>query len=304
MNIRDLEYFNALADMLSFTQVAHKFAVSQPTVSYAVKRLEEHYGCDLIVREASHRSISLTTEGEILKAHAQYILDEFVTLDRAIDHAKNNRTHIGLPPIIRSKVFSKLLDEKEIIRFISTFHLVSGGSNELLSKLLSGKIDFSLLGSVNPLVHPNLQVKLLHQQEFFIFVSKENPLAKKKEISFEEAAEYPFILLEKGYTHMRAFQNLSEKSKKKPEVPFYFSDVQTIGQLVSSNIGITLMTEFPVFQEMEGLVKIPLVPEDKEIFYIQYAYLKSAMLNQEVQKLIRILDELSWEEEEGGVGIS
>lgn len=297
MNIRDLEYFNALAEMLSFTQVAHKFAVSQPTVSYAVKRLEEHYGCDLIVREASHRSISLTTEGEILKAHAQYILDEFVTLDRAIDHAKNNRTHIGLPPIIRSKVFSKLLDEKEIIRFISKFHLVSGGSNELLSKLLSGKIDFSLLGSVNPLVHPNLQVKLLHQQEFFIFVSKENPLAKKKEISFEEAAEYPFILLEKGYTHMRAFQNLSEKSKKKPEVPFYFSDVQTIGQLVSSNIGITLMTEFPVFQEMEGLVKIPLVPEDKEIFYIQYAYLKSAMLNQEVQKLVRILDELSWEDE-------
>lgn len=297
MNIRDLEYFNALADMLSFTQVAHKFAVSQPTVSYAVKRLEEHYGCDLIVREASHRSISLTTEGEILKAHAQYILDEFVTLDRAIDHAKNNRTHIGLPPIIRSKVFSKLLDEKEIIRFISKFHLVSGGSNELLSKLLSGKIDFSLLGSVNPLVHPNLQVKLLHQQEFFIFVSKENPLAGKKEISFEEAAEYPFILLEKGYTHMRAFQNLSEKSKKKPEVPFYFSDVQTIGQLVSSNIGITLMTEFPVFQEMEGLVKIPLVPEDKEIFYIQYAYLKSAMLNQEVRKLIRILDELYWEDE-------
>ncbi|MBE6170143.1 MULTISPECIES: LysR family transcriptional regulator [Enterococcus] len=297
MNIRDLEYFNALADMLSFTQVAHKFAVSQPTVSYAVKRLEEHYGCDLIAREASHRSISLTTEGEILKAHAQYILDEFVTLDRAIDHAKNNRTHIGLPPIIRSKVFSKLLDEKEIIRFISKFHLVSGGSNELLSKLLSGKIDFSLLGSVNPLVHPNLQVKLLHQQEFFIFVSKENPLAGKKEISFEEAAEYPFILLEKGYTHMRAFQNLSEKSKKKPEVPFYFSDVQTIGQLVSSNIGITLMTEFPVFQEMEGLMKIPLVPEDKEIFYIQYAYLKSALLNQEVQKLIRILDELSWEEE-------
>ncbi|WP_430599233.1 LysR family transcriptional regulator [Enterococcus sp. AZ079] len=297
MNIRDLEYFNALAEMLSFTQVAHKFAVSQPTVSYAIKRLEEHYGCDLIAREASHRSISLTTEGEILKAHAQYILDEFVTLDRAIDHAKNNRTHIGLPPIIRSKLFSKLLDEKEIIRFISKFHLVSGGSNELLSKLLSGKIDFSLLGSVNPLVHPNLQVKLLHQQEFFIFVSKENPLAGKKEISFEEAAEYPFILLEKGYTHMRAFQNLSEKSKKKPEVPFYFSDVQTIGQLVSSNIGITLMTEFPVFQEMEGLVKIPLVPEDKEIFYIQYAYLKSAMLNQEVQKLIRILDELSWEDE-------
>ncbi|WP_461197713.1 LysR family transcriptional regulator [Enterococcus sp. N249-2] len=298
MNIRDLEYFSALAELLSFTQVAHKFSVSQPTVSYAVKRLEEHYGCDLIAREASHRSIALTNEGEILKAHVRYILDEFVTLDRAIEHAKNNRTHIGFPPIIRSKVFSKLLDDKEIIRFISNFHLVSGGSNELFSKLLSGKIEFSLLGSVNPLVHPNLHVKLLHQQEFFIFASKDNPLAAQKEISFEQAAAYPFILLEKGYTHGLAFQNLAEKSSTKPEVQFYFSDVQTIGQLVRSNVGITLMTDFPAFQEMDGLVKIPLVPEDKEIFYIQYAYLKSAVLNQDVQKLMGILDGLSWTEEE------
>ena len=296
MNIRDLEYFSALADMLSFTQVAHKFNVSQPTVTYAIKRLEQHYDCDLIKREASHRSIALTNEGEILKAHTRYILDEFVTLERAIEHAKNNRTHIGFPPIIRSKVFSKLLDDKETIRFISNFHLVSGGSNELFSKLLSGKIDFSLLGSVNPIIHPNLNVKLLFQQEFFIFVSKDNPLADKKEISFEQAAQYPFILLEKGYTHGLAFQNLSEKLSKKPEVQFSFSDVQTIGQLVSSNIGITLMTDFPVFQEMDGLVKIPLVPEDKEIFYIQYAYLKSAVLNQDIQKLMDILDGLSWVE--------
>ncbi len=76
------------------------------------------------------------------------------------------------------------------------------GSNELLSKLLSGKIDFSLLGSVNPLVHPNLQVKLLHQQEFLSLCQKENPLAEK-EISFEEAAEYPFILLERLYPYAR-----------------------------------------------------------------------------------------------------
>ena len=138
-------------------------------------------------------------------------------------------------------------------------------------------------------------MKLLHQQEFLSLCQKKIHW-QKKEISFEEAAEYPFILLEKGYTHMRAFQNLSEKSKKKPEVPFIFRrpDDWPTGQFQYRHYpddGIS------VFQEMEGLVKIPLVPEDKEIFYIQYAYLKSAMLNQEVQKLIRILDELSWEDE-------
>ncbi|MFZ2811164.1 MAG: LysR family transcriptional regulator, partial [Lactococcus raffinolactis] len=40
MNLRDFEYFSFLGDMLSFTLVAKKFNVSQPSVSYAVKRLE------------------------------------------------------------------------------------------------------------------------------------------------------------------------------------------------------------------------------------------------------------------------
>lgn len=300
MNIRDFEYFNALGELLSFTQVAHQFNVSQPTISYAIKRLEQYYDCDLIKREASHRSILLTNEGAILKAHIENILNEFITVERAIEHSKKNRIHIGLPPIIRSRIFSQLLNEKGAISFISNFHLVSGGSNELLAKLLSGRLDFSLIGSVNPLQHPDLSVKLIHQQEFFIFVSKDNPLAKKAEISFEEALEYPFILLEEGYTHMKAFQNLNEKYKKKAQILFYFSDVQTIGQLVKSNIGITLMTDFPYFQDMEGLVKIPLIAKDKEIFYIQYAFLKKAVLGNDLKKLIEILDTISETENREG----
>ncbi|MBS7577959.1 MULTISPECIES: LysR family transcriptional regulator [unclassified Enterococcus] len=293
MNIRDFEYFNALGDLLSFTQVANQFNVSQPTISYAIKRLEQYYGCDLIKREASHRSILLTNEGAILKVHIENILNEFITVERAIEHSKKNKIHIGFPPIIRSRIFSQLLNERGALSFIANFHLVSGGSNKLLAQLLSGRLDFSLIGSVTPLQHPDLSVKLIQQQEFFIFVSKDNPLAKKNEISFEETLDYPFILLEEGNTHMKAFQKLNEKYKKKAQILFYFSDVQTIGQLVKSNIGITLMTDFPYFQDIEGLIKIPLVPQDKEIFYIQYAFLKQAVLSDDLSKLINILDKIA-----------
>lgn len=293
MNLRDFEYFNALADLLSYTQVAHQFDVSQPTISYAVKRLEQHYDCDLIKKDPSHRTVQLTREGAILKAHIHHILDEFVAVERAIEHAKKKQVHVGFPPIIRARILSKLLREKEAVNFISNFDLISGGSNELLSKLLSGRLDFSLIGSVTPLVHPNLTVQLLYQREFYIFASKDNPLSQKSEISFEEAADYPFILLEEGFVHAKAFQRLNDKYDKKAQTLLHFSDVQTIGQLVKSNIGITLMTDFIPFRDMENLVKIPLVAKDKEIFYVQYAHLKTAVLNEDLQQLVVMLNKLS-----------
>ncbi|MGO3616833.1 MAG: LysR substrate-binding domain-containing protein, partial [Pseudolactococcus laudensis] len=182
------------------------------------------------------------------------------------------------------------------LRWLTSFYnlgLISGGSNELLSKLLSGRLDFSLIGSVTPLVHPNLTVQLLYQREFYIFASKDNPLSQKSEISFEEAADYPFILLEEGFVHAKAFQRLNDKYDKKAQTLLHFSDVQTIGQLVKSNIGITLMTDFIPFRDMENLVKIPLVAKDKEIFYVQYAHLKTAVLNEDLQQLVVMLDKLS-----------
>ena len=66
MNTRDLEYFHKLAELTSFTMVAEFFGVSQPTITYAVKRLEEAYHCDLVIKDRSHRSVTLTAEGEIL----------------------------------------------------------------------------------------------------------------------------------------------------------------------------------------------------------------------------------------------
>lgn len=125
-------------------------------------------------------------------------------------------------PIIRAKILAQLLNDKEAISFLSKFDLVSGGSEELLAKLISGSIDFSLIGSIAPLMHPNLFVKLLYQREFYIFVSKDNPLASRQEISFKEALDYPFILLDESFVHMEAFQNLNEKYKKKQKFSLIF----------------------------------------------------------------------------------
>ena len=297
MNLRDFEYFDALGKVLSFTQVATQFNVSQPTISYAIKRLEQYYGCDLVQKDPSHRFVIFTREGEILKSHITNILDEFMITERAIEHAEQKKIHIGFPPLIRARIFSKLLSEADTANLISHFNLVSARSKDLLNHLLSGQLDFSLMGSMAPILHPNLTLKLLYKREFYIFVSKDNPLSEKSEVSFADTLAYPFILLERGLAHTTAFETLNNKYNKKANVLLHFADVHTIGQLVKSNVGITLMTDFLPFEDMEGLVKIPLVAEDKVLFYVQYAYLKNAILDDKLQRLISMLDRLSKEDE-------
>ena len=63
--------------------------------------------------------------------------------------------------------------------------------------------------------------------------------------------------------------------------------------MVRANAGITLMTDFLPFQDMAGVVKLPLVVDDKILFYVQYAYLRHAVLADELVAFIDMLDKLS-----------
>ena len=73
MNIRDLNYFYQLSQLKSFTQVAKRYHVSQPTTSYAIKRIEEYYQYSLIEKNSINRVVKLTKQGEILASHCKQL---------------------------------------------------------------------------------------------------------------------------------------------------------------------------------------------------------------------------------------
>lgn len=76
MNLKDFYYFLDLSQQQSFTGVAQKHGISQPSVSYAIKRLEKEFHCPLIAHDPSHRTFKLTPQGEILLRHIQKVLPE------------------------------------------------------------------------------------------------------------------------------------------------------------------------------------------------------------------------------------
>lgn len=292
MNIRDLNYFYQLSQLKSFTQVAKQYHVSQPTISYAIKRIEEYYQCSLIEKNSINRVVKLTKQGEILASHCKQLLNEFSLTYHDIARSLESKCAVGFPPIIINYLTAKYHDCSDF-SFFKDIYPIRGGSITLWDELLSGKLDFSLLGSIDHLQHKNLIIKELFHEELFVLMSKSNPLSSKLELSFEDILQQPFILLDEHNVHLKAFDLLNERYDYQANIYFKSDDINLIKQMVSHNLGISLLTEMSTDDSDTSLVKIPFVKKDKLNFYISYAYPKINQLRPSVIQLMHFLDKLT-----------
>ena len=293
MNLRDLEYFYQLGKLKSYTGAAQYFKVSQPTISYAIKRLETELGCDLIIKDPSHRTAELTLQGDIFQSHVEDVLLQIKTAVNEVHQSLNPMMTVGFPPIICNYIMTELLEQNENLEPFSQVKAIRGGSRSLMMKLLNGQIDFSLLGSLTPLKNDQLVIHQLFTKDFYVVLSKNHPLANKKELSFQEILFEKFILLDEHNIHLTAFNQLNHRYHDQASVLFKIDDVSVIKQMVSENMGISLLSDIALTSGSDQLVKVPLAEQDRISFYVSYAHSRHAILSKEAKDLVRLIEKIS-----------
>ena len=108
LKLQDLMYLKKLADLKSFTKTSSFFNVSQPTISYAIKRIEEEFNIEVIVRDHKHHSIDITEIGQVLIIHIENIENELHEMSSNIDKLKTGDIKYGVPPIIGNTYFHRV----------------------------------------------------------------------------------------------------------------------------------------------------------------------------------------------------
>lgn len=293
MNIRDLEYFYQLSRLKSYTGVAQFFGVSQPTISYAVKRLEADLNCHLVEKDPSHRQVNLTKQGLIFGEHVDTIIRELQKGRVEVERSLHPLPSVGFPPIISNYFFHQILPLSEKTSFLPKVHSVRAGSNILMKELRQGKLDLSLLGTLHKVEHEQLVTKTLLKKPFYFVMSKDNPLANQESLSFKDVLDQDFILLDEHNIHLSAFNQLNTRYHNKAKVFFQIDDITIIKQMIAENMGISLLTEIALVDESDCLVKIPLDAKDDMTFYISYAYPKNNQLNDSLQDLIILFEKMT-----------
>ncbi|WP_040470566.1 LysR family transcriptional regulator [Lentilactobacillus kisonensis] len=288
MQIKDMEYFIKLTEVRNFTQVAQAFKVSQPTITYAVKRLETELNAQLVIRNPEHHSVSITPAAQQFVVHANKVMIELKRARAEIQSQKEAKIKLGLPPIIGNFYFSKFIPQLTKQGLVSKLNTDSFGSEETLAKLLSGDINLALIGSSEPLRSPDLKLFLLRQNPFTIITgSRKDSIKLPKLLSFSQAAVNPFIVFNEGFVHNKAFSYFNLSADVSPQIIYKTTDIGILKNMVSHNAGIGLLTDLAI-DSHDKLITHAIIDDNQPLFNIYLAYRRNYQLSIDEKKFVKL----------------
>lgn len=270
MNTRDIEYYVQIVKQKNFTKVAKYFQVSQPTITYALKRLEKELDAVLITRDRSHHELVITPAGKQLFIHAQSILQEIKMAKAEITQLQKKKLRFGMPPIIGNEYFPKLSSYFIKSQLMDQIEITDGGSRDLYGMIHQGRIDLAILGSTQPIIDQKLEIELLLDKRFMIVVAPTHPFADRQTIAFSDLIAEQFVLLNEHYVHPAAFKKLAKQAHIEPKVVYQSNDLAILKSMIRENIGIGFLTEIAIHPE-DHLVSIPLSDQLQPHFLISLA---------------------------------
>lgn len=278
MKLQQLKYFNELCRLKSFSKVASKFKVTQPTVSYAIKSLEEDLGVQLILRNQSHTDVSLTKEGELFR---KYSLNALQQLDKGITAVKN--AHDGRIKIGITAALSRFFDlTKHILSLEEIFEteigLLEDGSKEITQKILSNKLDIAFFGTSKEVFSSQLDLKKIATFPFKLAVSKKHPLAKESRVHLSQVEDEKFILFNEHFIHHEIFWRFMNSYRIIPNILAEVSDIQGFESFIQQKNTIGILVDF---LKLDHIRLIELDEPEPIQFYLYLAKQKDGKITDE-----------------------
>ncbi|WP_028550535.1 cidABC operon transcriptional activator CidR [Paenibacillus sp. UNC451MF] len=242
MDMRHLQYFLEVAHWKSFTKAAQALYITQPTISKMIKNLEEELG--VILFDRIGKRIELTDAGAVLLTQAQHIVKSFDDMTSHLDElmkVKRGRIRIGLPPMVGSNFFPRVIGKFREEYPGITLQLFEDGSKKVESEVGAGELDIGviLLPTNDELFESFSFVK----QRLMLVVHPSHPLAESKEASLIDLKDDSFLLFHEDFAlHDRIIEEC-ERLGFIPDVVYKSSQWDFISEMVAANLGIALLPE-------------------------------------------------------------
>ena len=246
MELRQLKYFVKSAEYLNFSVAAKHLYITQSTLSQQIKQLEFELGFELFLRNSRH--ITLTEAGEeFLPFARKTIQDAEDGVQRLYDlqHVKTGTLKIGV-----TYSLSTVLTEG-VICFLKEFpgiklEIIYKTVDELLELLRERKVDFIL--SYKPLCDaPDIDSMQLFENALAVVVSKEHPLAPRKDIKLHELVGKTLLLPSKGLQARTMLDRLTEKEGIELHSSLELNETNILLQMVATGHYATILSTSAVF---------------------------------------------------------
>jgi len=251
MTLSEFRYIVAVAKELHFGRAAEKCFVSQPTLSVAVRKLEEELG--IILFERHQHEISITPIGEAVIKQAELILNETNSLKEIAKQNENELKgdlKLGVIYTIGPYLLPKLIPVINKQASGLTLIIEEDFTKILTTKLKSGDIDIAILS--NPFKESGISTELLYKEPFQVALPSGHSLAKKKKLKASDLSSDTMLLLKAGNCFREQIVELCPScvnplgTNKTMQKTLESSSIETIRQMVAAGVGITILPSLSI----------------------------------------------------------
>ena len=246
MTLTELKYIVAVAREKHFGRAAEACFVSQPTLSVAIRKLEEELGVQLFERGGGE--IGVTPVGEQIVEQAQHVLEQTNAIREIAVQGKDplvGPLRVGviytIGPYLLPRLVPRMIEDAPQMPLL----LQENFTVKLLELLRQGDIDLAILA--DPFPDHGLVTLGVYDEPFVVAVPRQHPWARRKSIRSTELKEQTMLLLGTGHCFrdqvLEVCPELSRYSQASAGIQKTFegSSLETIRHMVASGIGITVL---------------------------------------------------------------
>lgn len=248
MTLTELKYIVAVAREKHFGHAAEACFVAQPTLSVAIKKLEDELG--VVIFERGGSEISVTPLGSQIVAQAERVLEQTAAIREIARQNKDplaGQFRLGIiytvAPYLLPVLVRKMIDRVPQMPLI----LQENFTTRLIELLRQGELDAAIMAL--PFADHGLNTLPLYDEPFVVAVPRQHPWASRKEISSDELKNETMLLLGNGHCFrdqvLEVCPEMSRFSTTGDGIARTFegSSLETIRHMVASGIGITVLPQ-------------------------------------------------------------
>ena len=243
MELRQLEYFVAVAEEANFTRAAERVHISQSGVSAQIRQLEHELGATLLDR--SGRTTTVTTAGAAALEHARAVLASVSAVRQAVADVTGlirGRLVIGM---VSGCTITPLFDA------LAAFHVAHPGvelvllednSDRLIDGVRIGAIDLALIGSAGT-PPAGLCALSIVSEPIVAVVPLGHPLAKRRRAPLAIVTGYPIVCLPEGTGIRAVFDQACAAKGIQPDIVLQASAPAAVTDLALRGFGVAILSE-------------------------------------------------------------
>ncbi|MFD4369258.1 LysR family transcriptional regulator [Rhodococcus sp. NPDC058521] len=242
MELRQLEYFVAVAEEANFTRAAERVHISQSGISAQVRQLENELGAALIDR--SNRKAALTVAGKAALVHARDALAAAASLRQAVDEVTTlirGRFHVGM---VTACTVPGLFDS------LSAFHtahpgveiaLTENNSDRLIEQVRAGELDLALVGTAAA-PPSDLESLPIISEPLTALVPAGHALAGRGTATLSEIVEFPVVCMPDGTGIRTVFDRGCSALGIHADIALVASAPDAMADLATRGLGVVVLS--------------------------------------------------------------